>query len=335
MGCEWDLTAMVQTILSALAPIVFTLLLGFVAAWRHDFGPKEASVLNRMVLLYAVPLALFVGTVGTPRADLVQDIAFVVAIFVAIVGLYALVFLLFHFVFRFSLSESVLAALTASAPAVPFMGPAILGDLFGKASAVTIAIAALIINLIVVPITILGLALGRTSIGTTAPPTTRHSVFAEKLLETVKEPIVWAPVLAFVLVLCNVRIPSIVDHGLSLLGQATSGVALFASGIMLAAYKIKIDWSSIIVGVVEEHRSACAGSGRPALARLRRPHRPRGGADDGHPSYADRDRACRPIPCVGSARLLCPISQRDWFDIHNGSFHRPDTVSDAAEGDSP
>src|ERR1700761_5276930 len=233
--------ALVPTILSALAPIVFTLLLGFVAAWHHDFGPKEASVLNRMVLLYAVPLALFVGTVGTPRADLVQDIAFVVAIFAAVVGLYALVFLLFHFVFRVSLSESVLAALTASAPAVPFMGPAILGDLFGKASAVTIAIAALIINLIVVPITILGLALEKTPIGTTAPPTTRHSAFAEKLLETVKEPIVWAPVLAFVLVLCNVRIPSIADHGLSLLGQASGGVALFASGIMLAAYQIEID----------------------------------------------------------------------------------------------
>jgi len=142
---------MVQAILTALAPIVFTLLLGFVAAWRHDFGPKEASVLNRMVLLYAVPLALFVGTVGTPRADLAQDIALVVAIFTTIVGLYALVFLLYRLVFRFSLSESVLAALTASAPAVPFMGPAILGDLFSKASAVTIAIAALIINLIVVP----------------------------------------------------------------------------------------------------------------------------------------------------------------------------------------
>ena len=238
---------MVQTILSALAPIVFTLLLGFVAAWRHDFGPKEASVLNRMVLLYAVPLALFVGTVSTPRADLVQDIALVVAIFTAIVGLYALVFLLFRFGFRSSLSESVLAALTASAPAVPFMGPAILGDLFGKASAVTIAIAALIINLIVVPITILGLALGRTPIGTTA----RHSAFAEKLLETVKEPIVWAPVLAFVLVLCNVRIPSIADHGLSLLGQASGGVALFASGIMLAAYKIEIDLTALSLALLK------------------------------------------------------------------------------------
>jgi len=236
---------MVQTILSALAPIVFSLLLGFVAAWRRDFGPKEASVLNRMVLLYAVPLALFVGTVGTPRADLVQDIALAVAIFVAMVGLYALVFLLFHFVFRFSLSESVLAALTASAPAVPFMGPAILGDLFGKASAVTIAIAALIINLVVVPITILGLALGRTPAGTTGSPTTRHSAFTEKLLETVKEPIVWAPVLAFVLVLCSVRIPPVVEHGLSLFGQATSGVALFSSGIMLATYKIHIDWTAL------------------------------------------------------------------------------------------
>src|ERR1700746_3687536 len=242
--------AWVQTILSALAPIVFTLLLGFVAAWRHDFGPKEASVLNRMVLLYAVPLALFVGTVGTPRTDLVQDIAFVVAIFVAIVGFYVLVFVLFNFIFRFSLSKSVLAALAASSPAVPFMGPAILGDLFGKTSAVTIAIASLVINLIVVPVTILGLALRRAPAAITGSATA-HSAFTEKLLETVKQPIVWAPVLAFVFVLCNVRVPSIVDHGLSLLGQATSGVALFASGIMLAAYKIQIDRTALSLALLK------------------------------------------------------------------------------------
>jgi predicted permease len=131
------------------------------------------------------------------------------------------------------------------------MGPAVLGHLFGKASAVTIAAAALIINLIVVPITILGLALGRTPVGKTAPVTTRHSVFVEKLLETVKEPIVWAPALAFVLVLCDVRIPAIVDRGLSLLGQATSGVALFASGIMLAAYKIKIDLTALSLALLK------------------------------------------------------------------------------------
>ena len=228
---------MVETVLGALAPIVVTLLLGFVAAWRHDFEPTEATVLNRMVLLYAVPIALFVGTIGTARAELVKDVAFAVAIFVAIVGLYGLVFLLIRFVLRFSLSESVLTAMIASAPAAPFMGPAILGELFGKASAVSIAIASLVINLIVVPVTILGLELGKAS----ASPTARYSGFADKLLETAKEPIVWAPVLAFLLVLFDVSIPSLLGHGLSLLGEASEGVALFASGIMLAAHKIKID----------------------------------------------------------------------------------------------
>ena len=52
MGYELGLTATVKTTLSALAPIVFTLLLGFVAAWRRYFGPKEASVVNRMVLWF-------------------------------------------------------------------------------------------------------------------------------------------------------------------------------------------------------------------------------------------------------------------------------------------
>jgi hypothetical protein len=219
-----------------------TLLLGFGAAWHHDFGAKDASILNRMVLSYAVPVALFVGTVGTPRGELVQEVAFAVAMCVAIVGMYSLVFLFFRFMLRFSLSESVLAALAASAPAAPFMGPAILGDLLGKASAISIAIAALVINLVVVPVTILGLALGKMPVASPARRSVRYSRFLEKLLETFKEPMVWAPLLAFVLVLCDVNIPQLLGHGLSLLSQASGGVALFASGVMLAVYKIKIDW---------------------------------------------------------------------------------------------
>jgi hypothetical protein len=161
--------------------------------------------------------------------------------------MYMLAFLLFRFALRFSLSESVLAALAASAPAAPFMGPAILGDLFGKASAVSIAIASLVINLVVVPITIFGLELGKTSIASTARPTAHHFGFLEKLVGTFKEPMVWAPLLAFALVLCDVKVPPILGHGLSLLSQASAGVAIFASGIILAAYKIKIDWIVLLL----------------------------------------------------------------------------------------
>src|ERR1700733_9363901 len=154
-----------DTILGALLPMVVTFLLGFVAAWRHDFGSKDAPTLNRMVLLYAVPLALFAGTVTTSRAALGQDIPLVIALCVAIMGLYGVVFLFSRFIFRMQVSASALAALTASAPAVPFVGPAVLGDLLGRLSAIPIAAASLVINLTVVPITILLLSLDSTGRG--------------------------------------------------------------------------------------------------------------------------------------------------------------------------
>jgi malonate transporter and related proteins len=145
---------MLTTVLGAVLPIVVTILLGFVAAWHHDFDAKEASILNRMVLRYAVPMGLFVGTVGTGREVLSQDFSLVIALLAAIIGLYAIVFLLGRVAFRAQTGVSALIALEASAPAVPFMGPAVLGDLFGTASAVPMGIAGLIIDLTVVPVTI-------------------------------------------------------------------------------------------------------------------------------------------------------------------------------------
>jgi len=246
---------MTTTILSTLLPVIITLLLGYAAALHHDFNSKDAGTLNRMVLTYAVPLAIFVGTVSTPRAELAQSIPLVVAIFAGIVGMYALAFLLSRFVLRFSLGTSALAAVTASGPAVPFYGPAILGNLFGQASAVPIAVASVVINLTIVPLTIFLLTLDRTrkplplsaSVSpAVASATTATSALVEKLVETVKKPLVWAPPLAFVLVLLDIHIPELIGHSLLLLGHASAGVALFAAGIVLAAYKIKIDWRTLL-----------------------------------------------------------------------------------------
>src|SRR6202789_954089 len=162
LGEETEMS-LIETILGALLPMVVTFLLGFVAAWQHEFGSKDAPTLNRMVLLYAVPLALFAGTVTTSRAALGKDIPLVISLCVAIIGFYGVVFLLCRLVFRMQLSNCALAALTASAPAVPFVGPAILGDLFGGLSAIPVAIGSLVINLTVVPVMILLLALGSTA----------------------------------------------------------------------------------------------------------------------------------------------------------------------------
>jgi malonate transporter and related proteins len=246
--------AILSTILSALLPMVVTFLLGFVAALRHDFGSKDASTLNRMVLQYAVPLALFAGTVMTSRTALGQDVPLAITLCVAIIGFYFVVFLISRFIFRTQVRTSALAALTASAPAVPFVGPAVLGDLLGRLSAIPIAAASLVINLTVVPITILLLSLdstGRNPLTNTpvpgeqgnsaSSPRSNAAVFAGKIAGTLKEPMVWAPILAFIIVLSGLRIPQLIVHSLSLLGHASGGVALFACGIVLASGKIKVN----------------------------------------------------------------------------------------------
>jgi malonate transporter and related proteins len=242
---------MVETIVEAILPMVVTFLLGFVAAFRGDFGPKDAAILNRMVLLYAVPLMLFAGTVSTPRAELSQDLPLLIALCVAVVGLYGMVLLLSRFAFRRRMSTSALAALTASAPAVPFS--AVLGYLFGGPGAIPIAMASLVVNLTAIPVTILFLTLdtaeedsqGKRPVKDAehlpSPPALCGSVLAAKLAETLKQPIVWVPVLAFGIVLSGASIPLLIGHSVSLLGHASGGVALFGSGIVLASRTIKVN----------------------------------------------------------------------------------------------
>lgn len=250
---------MLDAILGSLLPVVVTFLLGFVAAWRSDFRRQDASILNRLVLTYALPPMLFVGTASTPRAQLSQSVLLLVAVGVAILGMYALVFLFSRVVFGVRTGTSALAALTASAPAVPFMGPAILGELFGQSSAIPIAITTLVINLTVVPATILFLTLDPVQGDSQAkkldaqdgkpvvPQPAGFSVVAAKLGETVRQPMVWAPVVGLAVALSGWHAPGFLLHALSLLGHAAGGVSLFAAGIVLAFGTVRVSWPVMLL----------------------------------------------------------------------------------------
>ena len=61
---------MLNTNIDALLPIVVILLLGFFSGWHKDFDANQATLLNLMVMLYALPLLLFVGTISIPRSEL-------------------------------------------------------------------------------------------------------------------------------------------------------------------------------------------------------------------------------------------------------------------------
>jgi malonate transporter and related proteins len=229
---------MTSTIISALLPIVVTLMLGFAAGWHQDFDGRQADILNRMIMLYALPLNLFAGMIGTSRDEILGQWVLGTAILLGMVGTYAIVFVIARFLCGRDLMTSSLQALAIGGPAVPFVGVPILGQLVGAESAIPISVASLAMNLIQVPLTLMLLSVGtgskKVSTGNNA------STLASHLVHALRQPVVWAPVLALVLVLVKVEFPNPIRESLFLLGKATGGVSLFASGIVLFSRHVAV-----------------------------------------------------------------------------------------------
>ena len=60
-------------ILTIIVPIFFVLLLGYAAGRAKEFDSDQVAGINELVLDFALPASLFVGTVSTPRDQLLQQ----------------------------------------------------------------------------------------------------------------------------------------------------------------------------------------------------------------------------------------------------------------------
>jgi malonate transporter len=266
MSAVLENARMFETIAVALLPSVITVILGFVAAKRHDFVAADASVLIKMVMHYALPLALFVGTVHTTRVSLLHDVPLLVGLFVAMVALYVVVLIVGRLVFHASWGASALGALAASAPNFAYIGPPVLGNLYGQASSVPIAVGNTLLVLTVFPATVVLLTLDARSRADTgqqgdgqAPGAGSDVAGILSILgHAVAQPIVWMPLLAVALVMLGVQIPAPAANTLDLLGQSATGVALFSAGIVIAAYKVEISRAAIALAFLKN-------IGQPAL----------------------------------------------------------------------
>lgn len=232
---------MIEVVISALLPITIILLLGFFAGFHHDFSKDQASILNKMVMTYALPLSLFSGLVTSPFSEIVEQKDLALGLFIGMIGFYFVVFLLARYVFKQDIKMSALLALAIAGPAVPFVGVPVLGTLFGTISSVPVAIGSIYMNLIQVPVTIILLTMGDDITSANGVKESKSRTFFEHILGAIQKPVVWAPLLALVFVLLKVKFPAAFISSFDLLGKATGGVALFASGIVLFSYKVRFN----------------------------------------------------------------------------------------------
>jgi malonate transporter and related proteins len=257
---------MLVSMLQVLVPVLFVVLLGYLAGRAREFDAAQVAGINELTLNFALPASLFVGIVEIPRATLLQDVGFLLAVVAGLVGIYLTALIVGWVVLRLNPRAAALFALGAGFPGTPFFGPAVLGGLFGQSSALAIASTAIVANLILVPLSVVILeaagpaqeSIRRSAAATAVPLGARSAdpvtipayssrqaamsaVIVRSLSTAVKRPYVWAPVIGLVLVLIGIQVPALIDAMLNLIGQTTSGLSLFVSGLMLAAYSVKLN----------------------------------------------------------------------------------------------
>ena len=241
---------MTLTALTVLLPVFFVLGLGYFAGHAKKFDADQVAGLNDLVLDYAFPAMMFVATVKTPRDELLSEGSYALALLVAFVGLFLAVVLVSTRLLRHSLGEATLQANLASFPSVGFFGPPIFQGLFGPSSLVSIAFASTLSAVTMIPLTLVLLEIHHQR--TTRSEGQRvSSLVVQSLANTLKKPMVWAPLIGVALVLAGARVPPLLDNMLMLIGSNTSGASIFLAGLIIAAYEIRLNGEVIANALVK------------------------------------------------------------------------------------
>lgn len=230
---------MLLSSLTVLLPILFVIALGYWAGRRKNFDADQVRGINELVLDYALPALMFVAIVKTTRSELLAQGPFLIVILIGFVGLYLVTLGISFFLLHHSLGEAALEANLVSFPSAAFMGIPIFRGLFGATSILSITTAAVIGLVTVAPLTVILLEIQAQRSSASAAGLNR--LVWNGVVNSFRKPMVWAPILATVLVLLDVRVPDEIDAMLSLIGSITSGASIFVAGLIIAAYDIKLN----------------------------------------------------------------------------------------------
>jgi len=241
---------MISVIIGALLPVVVTLALGMLAGWHRDYDVDAARSLNHIVLLYALPLALFAGTINIPRAELIGDWPLLIVLLAATVMPFLLALLVDLYIVRRTLRAAALQAMAFGFPAIAFTGIPILTPLIGSNATVVVDFAGLTGNIIILPTTLVLLSFAQVrGDGSGGDWHSTGDGITTALKGSLLQPVVLSPLLAIALVLLNVRMPGVVSSSFSLLGSTVGGISLFASGVILQSQSLTVSLPAAVSSV--------------------------------------------------------------------------------------
>ena len=226
-------------LVSALLPVFFVLALGYVAGKRNAFDADQAAGLSKLAVSFALPAGLFVSMTEIKKDLLLQQGPLVLALILSHAGLFLVAWFVLGRVKSLRGTPAIIYALVVATSATPVFGLAVLEPILGPTSAGAVGLVALAINLTVPPAVILLEMNAAAKAGGTTGSSKPSPVIAG-LKSGLASPLLWAPILGVAVVLAGLHLPRVVAACFQLIGSTTSGVAVFAVGLVLAAHAIRL-----------------------------------------------------------------------------------------------
>lgn len=236
---------MLSATFTVLLPLFFVMGVGYFARRTGRIDAAHTAGIHRVLVEFTLPAALFTGTVQTARADLYAQAPLLGALLIAFAVTWLTVFWMGRTWFHHDAGKAALQASMVAFPNTGFIGVPVLSALFGASAVVTVALATVVGMLLFIPATVIVLEMTRHR----RAGATEHSHHARvseialpAFLNAARAPLVWAPVLAAGLVLAGIGLPQEILNMLNLLGGITVGLAMFAAGLTLATYPLKVNF---------------------------------------------------------------------------------------------
>jgi malonate transporter len=235
---------MLMLIATALAPVFFTMGLGFYAGKRKIVDNINIKSLNLFLMMFCLPAALFTAIARTPRAVIIENAPLMLVLAICLLTVYAIMAFLQYKVFKLAKLDAPVLMLTVAFPNFASVGLPLIVGVYGPHAALAVAVAIATGAVTISPLTLTLLELAKTGPGARSGV----SQFLIALRNSVTKPIVLAPLLAVVLALAGVPLPPLADKSIGLIGAATAGTGLFLTGLILSAQPIRLT-SNVAIGV--------------------------------------------------------------------------------------
>ena len=239
---------MVVALTNTLVPIFAGLLLGYLAGLWKFVDNQNVKTLTAFVMSVALPCALFstVGQLSRPVLQQQGELATVLGI------TYIVAFLVVYFWAtrweKLSPAGGAVMALTLSFPNVAAVGFPLLQVMHGPASSVAAVAGVTVGSITISPMTLAVLEYSTGNPGSQAP----RKAVARAIVKALKKPVVWAPILGIVFGFFSIHLAKYVELSLTTMGTATTGCALFLTGLVVSAQPFRLN-RAVIFSVVSKN----------------------------------------------------------------------------------